>query len=277
MTEDEKWRYSADDLPPIKNRLFYFYACFVKVFMFVFFGAGSIVLAIIVFPLIRIFVHPKERFQKVARAVVSVMFRFFLGMICVTGTMKITVDDRKAFRSMKSKIIIANHPSILDVVFIISLVPNADCIVRGGLTRTVVAGVINQLYIVNSLDYNQMIELSKKSLATGTNLIVFPEGTRTPRHGTNPYKKGAARIAYDTACDVVPVYIGGNDKYGLGKHDKFLSYNHIGIYHYDIHILDEIKIDEYKKLEPQIAAKHLTKEMHTRIAAAAMKIDGKTV
>lgn len=278
MTESElEWRYSADDLPPIKNRFIYFLRICGKVFAFAFFGLGSVVLAVVVFPIIRIFMHPRERFQKVARAVVSATFRFFSGMLHFLHLINISVDDRNAFKNLKSKIIVANHPSILDVVFIISLVPNADCIVRGGLTKTILAGVIKQLYIVNSLGYEEMIELSKKSLATGTNIIVFPEGTRTPRHGTNVYKKGAARIAYETGCDVQPVYIGGNDKYGLGKHDKFLSYNHTEVYCYDIHILEEIKVDEYKDLEPQIAAKRLTSEMHKRIASAAEKIDGRKI
>lgn len=270
-------RYSTEDLPPVKNYFLYFLRCFGKAFAFVFFGLGSIVLAVVVFPIIRIFVHPHERFKKAARAVVSATFKFFLGMLHFMGIIKLSVNDRNAFKKLKSKIIVANHPSILDVVFIISLVPNADCIVRGGLTRTVLAGVIKQLYIVNSLGYDEMIELSKKSLSTGTNLIVFPEGTRTPRHGTNAYKKGAARIAYEAGCDVQPVYIGGNDKYGLGKHDKFFSYNHTEIYHYDIYLLEEIKVSEYNNLESQVAAKRLTKEMHERIASAAEKIDGKVV
>lgn len=276
MTEEElAQRYSADDLPPIKNWIWYTYICFIKVFMFTFFGAGSIVLAIIVFPILRLFVHPKERFQKAARATVSATFRFFIGMHVLVGASKNTVNDKKAFRNLRSTIIVANHPSIMDVVYLISLVPNADCIVRGGLTKTVLAGVINQLYIVNSLGYDEMIELSKKSLASGTNLIVFPEGTRTPRHGTNPYKKGAARIALEAGCDVQPVYIGGNDKYGLGKHDKFLSYNHTEVYHFDIHLLERIKIADYAEFEPQIAAKRLTAEMHKRIAGKALEIDNR--
>lgn len=277
--EDEKieQRYNADDLPPVKNWLWYSCFCFLKIFMFVFFGTGSIVLAVVVFPIIRIFVHPKERFQKVARATVSATFRFFAGMNCVARTTRFDVNNKEAFKNLRSKIIVANHPSIMDVVYLISLVPNADCIVRGGLTKTVLAGVIKQLYIVNSLGYDEMIELSKKSLETGTNLIVFPEGTRTPRHGTNPYKKGAARIAYETGCDVQPVYIGGNDKYGLGKYDKIWSYNHTESYHYDIHLLEQINISEYKQLEPQVAAKRLTKEIHRRISEKALEIDNKIV
>ena len=278
MTDEEiKERYAADDLPPVKNWFLYTYHCFMKLFFFVFFGTGSIVLGIIIFPILKICIHPKMKFQKAARAVVSWTFRMFINFMRITGEIRLNVDDRKAFKNLRSTIVVANHPSILDVVFTISLIPNADCIVRGGLANTVLAGVIRQLYIVNTLDYDHMLPHCRKSLESGTNLIIFPEGTRTPRHGLNQYKKGAARIAYDTDSNIQPFYIGGTDKYGLGKHDALWSYNHERRYLYDIHILPQIKIADYKKLEPQIAAKHLTDKMHEVIAAAAKEIDNREV
>lgn len=269
--------YDHSDLPPVKNPIRYVYGCLMKLFFYAFFGIGSVVLGIIVFPIERLIFHPKEKFQKVARATVSATFRFFIGFMHIAGVTRSQVQDKEKFRELKSKIIVVNHPSMLDVVFIISLIPNADCIVRGSLANSMYAGVIRQLYIVNSLGYEEMIDLCRKSLAQGTNLIVFPEGTRTPRHGTNPYKKGAARIALDTNSDVQPVYIGGSDKYGLGKHDAFFSYSRSGPYVYDIHLLPEIKIAEYKQLEGQIAAKRLTEKMHEVIAGAAQKLDGRVI
>ena len=276
-TPDDDWRYSAADLPPAKNKLLYAYRCFMKLFMHVFFGVGSIILAVVVFPLMRVFIHPKARFKTAARHFVTLTFKMFTGLMRVTGTIRMSVDNPQVLKDLQSHIVVANHPSKLDVVFLISLIPNADCIVRGSLTKTVLAGVIRQLYIVNSKGTEEMMELSKASLDTGTNLIVFPEGTRTPRHGTNPYKRGAAQIALKTGHDILPVYIGGNDKYGLGKHDKIWSYNKTERYHYDIHVLDEIKIADYAGLESGIAARRLTEAMHTAIATAAKERDGKEV
>jgi 1-acyl-sn-glycerol-3-phosphate acyltransferase len=270
-------RYCADDLPPIRNFLLYTYRVLIKLFLYIFFGTGSAVLAVIVFPLIKLFVHPRKKFQTTARAVVSQTFRFFLSLMRCLGVIRFHVENGEQIRSLKSKIIVANHPSIIDVVFIISLVPNADCIVRGSLAKTILAGVIRQLYIVNSLDYKEMVDFSKKSLNSGTNLIIFPEGTRTPRHGTNSYKKGAARIALDTGCNIQPLYIGGNDKYGLGKYDAFFSYNHTERYFYEIHLLPEIKTADYLHMEPQIAAKRLTDKIHKEIADAAFLLDNRVV
>ncbi len=276
-TDEDEWRYSAKDLPPAKNKLLYAYRCFMKLFMHAFFGIGSIILAVVIFPIMRIFIHPQKRFKTAARHFVTLTFKMFTGFMRITGVMKMSVDDRETLKNLKSHIVVANHPSKLDVVVLISLIPNADCIVRGSLAKTVLAGVIRQLYIVNSKGTEEMMELSRESLETGTNLIVFPEGTRTPRHGTNAYKRGAAQIALKTGHDVLPIYIGGNDKYGLGKHDKIWSYNKTERYFYDIHVLDEIKISNYSSLESGIAARHLTDDMHKVIAAQAKEIDNREV
>lgn len=273
----DDWRYSHSDLPKPRNRLFYIYGCAGKLFCYLFFGVGAMVLALVVFSVERLLVHPKDRFQKVARRTTSYVFKFFIGMMRVMGLVRVKVDGKEALWNMKSKVVVANHPSMLDVVFMISLLPSADCIVRGNLANTVYAGVIRQLYIVNTIDYDEMTALCKKSLDSGNCLIIFPEGTRTPRHGVNSYKKGAARIARDTHRSAQPVYIGGSDKYGLGKNDPFISYSRSGPYVYDIHVLPQIDISDYDNLEPQIAAKRLTEKMREEISSAALEIDGREV
>lgn len=269
---DEK--YNHRELPKVRNYFLYTYRAFMKLFFYLYFGIGSMILAILVFPWIRVFVHPKEKFQIMARRFVSASFRGFINFMRATGTIKLKVSDKEAFRNLHGKVIIANHPSMLDFVFIMSLVPNANCIVRGGLTKTVLAGVIKQCYIVNTLDFNELCVLCRQTINEGNNVIIFPEGTRTPRHGFNPYKKGASRIAYFSKCNVQPVLVGGNDKYGLGKHDPVWSYNHSEKYVYDFSLLDEIKIDEYADLPETIAAKRLTDKM-TEVLTHAVKQNDK--
>ena len=273
--DSDAYRYAREDLPPIKNPLLYVYGALAKLFLYAFFGVGSVVLGIVVFPIERLLIHPKLRFQKAARSTVSFMFRFFINVMRCLGVVRFQTADKEKFRNLSSKIVVANHPSMLDVVFLISLIPNADCIVRGNLANSMYASVIRQLYIVNTLGYEEMIDFCKKSLAIGTNLIVFPEGTRTPRNGTNAFKKGAARMALDTKCDILPVYIGGSDKYGLGKHDAFFSFVRSGVYRYNVYMLDEIKIADYDSLEPQIAAKRITEKIHRTIANKAMLADNR--
>ena len=255
-------------LPKVKNIFSYTYYCVSKLVAMLSFGIGAIILAILVFPFIRLFTLHKSDFGIIARAYVSHTFRVFLPNLEICKTAIFKVEDRQAFRDIHSKVIIANHPSLLDFVYVMSLVPNSTCIVRGSLTRTPLRGVIKQAYITNNTDFNEVLVECKKLTDKGCNVIVFPEGTRSPRIGRNNYKKGAARIALYCGCDVQPLFIGGSDKYGLGKTDPLWSYNHVEKYLYDIKMLPVIKIDQFKELSDTIAAKHLTEEMEKVIRAA---------
>jgi 1-acyl-sn-glycerol-3-phosphate acyltransferase len=254
--------------PKIKNIFTYPYYCISKINAIIFFGLGAILLALFVFPFIRIFTLHKKDFGIIARAYVSHTFRVFLGNLQLFRTSLLKVEDKQAFRDIHSKIIVANHPSLLDFVYIMSLVPNSTCIVRGGLTHTPLRWVIKQAYITNTTDFNDVLVECKKLTDKGCNVIVFPEGTRSPRIGKNNYKKGAARIALYCGCDVQPMFIGGSDKYGLGKHDPLWSYNHVEKYLYDIKMLPVISIDQFKDMSEPIAAKHLTEEMEKVIRGA---------
>ena len=263
---DEK--YNHKDMPKIENYLFNFCGCFMKIFAITVFGVGAVILAVFVFPFIRLFTLHRKDFGVVARAYVSHTFRVFLGFLNILHVSIRKVENEDDYRNIHSKIIIANHPSLLDFVYIMSLVPNSTCIVRGGLTKTPLRGVIKQAYITNTTTFEDMCVECKKLTDIGCNVIIFPEGTRTPRHGKNNYKKGAARIALYCGCDVQPIFIGGSDKYGLGKHDPLWSYNHVEPYLYDFKKLPVISIDEYKDLSEPIAAKRLTDKMEEVLKSA---------
>ena len=263
---DEK--YNHKDMPKVENYLFNFCGCFMKIFAMTIFGVGAVILAVFVFPFIRLFTLRRKDFGVVARAYVSHTFRVFLGFLNILHVSIRKVENEDDYRNIHSKIIIANHPSLLDFVYIMSLVPNSTCIVRGGLTKTPLRGVIKQAYITNTTTFEDMCVECKKLTDMGCNVIIFPEGTRTPRHGKNNYKKGAARIALYCGCDVQPIFIGGSDKYGLGKHDPLWSYNHVEPYLYDFKKLPVISIDEYKDLSEPIAAKRLTDKMEQVLNSA---------
>ncbi|MBQ9537932.1 MAG: 1-acyl-sn-glycerol-3-phosphate acyltransferase [Treponema sp.] len=274
---DESWRYSAADLPKPKNRILYTYRCIVKILAVFFFGFGSLLFGLIILPPLRLLLHPSVRFKKTARLIASTSFCAFVKALQLFGGIRLDIDAPAEYRKLRSAILVANHPSKLDVVFLIALIPNADCIVRGSLTKGPLAWVIRQLYIVNDLGYEQLLDHCKKSLSEGANIIIFPEGTRTPRHGTNPFKRGAAHIAYDTGADIQLLYIGGNDKYGLGKHDPIFSYNREEIYHYDFHLLPKIRTSDYSQMPAQIATRRMTEKMHEVLAGEALSRDGKVI
>jgi 1-acyl-sn-glycerol-3-phosphate acyltransferase len=249
------------EMPPVSNRLLYIYRVAMKWGAFLLFGLGTALLAGIIFPVMPLWIHPKEKFQTYARRLISWALRFFTLIMQGMGIVELDAGDPTAYRCLTSKIIVANHPSLLDVVMLISLIPNADCIVQGSLCRTIVRGIIRQLYIPNSLDFDDLVAECVKSLNRGNCIIIFPEGTRTPRTGGLRIKRGAARLSLISNCGIIPVYIGGTDKYGLGKGDPWLAFNHRDKYIYRIRIQDELSPAKYKNMAVSLAVRRFNQEI----------------
>jgi 1-acyl-sn-glycerol-3-phosphate acyltransferase len=249
------------DLPPISNKALYAYRVFAKWLSFFIFGLSSLILGISILPVMRLALHPTARFQKYGRRFMSAALRFFVFIMHSLRIVDLEPDNRESYRHLSSKIVVANHPSLLDVVMLISLIPNADCIVNARLTQGILRGVIRQLYIPGSREIEDIFRDCTESLRQGNCLIVFPEGTRTPRAGKVILKKGAARVAMAAGCGIVPIHIGGTDKFGLGKKDPWTGFNPRERYVYRLSMGAEISPDNYRHLPAPASAKSMTREM----------------
>jgi len=244
------------------KRFVYAWRVFAKWLSFGVFGFGTILLITIAFPLIRLVFHPRRRFQKNARLFVSLSLRFFVGIMNFLGIVELHAGDRSAYRNLKGKIVAANHPSLLDVVMLISLIPNADCIVRNGLSKTIVSGIIRQLYIPNNLSFERLVADCTASLNEGNCVIIFPEGSRTPRTKPPVFKKGTVRISLASQCNIVPVHIGGTDKYGLGKKDPWTAFNSEDKYIYRLCMKPELSPEKYLAEPYTLGVKHYNQELY---------------
>ena len=235
-----------------------------KLSAFAVFGISSLIRGTTLFPLFHVMAgFSEKRFNVISRRFVNHFFRFFVKYIEVTGAMRLSIENRALLEGIRGKVIIANHPSLLDVVILISLIPNANCIVKGALVQNkFISIIIRNLYIPNSIPFEEQMERARKSmLEDGNNLIIFPEGTRsvpgTPWH----FKKGAARFALFAEADVVPIYFGGNEKIGLRKHDRMLEFHPTERYMYNLKVLPEISVAPYRDMPMSKSAILLTEKM----------------
>ncbi|MDA7417003.1 lysophospholipid acyltransferase family protein [Xenophilus arseniciresistens] len=55
--------------------------------------------------------------------------------------------------------------------------------------------------------FNKVVLQGKRLLAQGVWIIMFPEGTRTPRGAQGVYKTGGARLAIETGAPVIPIAV----------------------------------------------------------------------
>ncbi len=256
---------AENDLPPIKNYPAWLWRAVRKIFVEVVFGTGSILIGIVVFPILRLFNHDQKSFKRAGHKFISLSLDFYIHLMSLVRISTYKINDLKALRQLRGCVIVANHPSLLDVVYMFAFIRDANCIVKAGLKKSLVSMIVKNLYILNNTDFEIMQKDCVQALHEGGNLVIFPEGTRTPRHGTNQYKKGAARIALAAGANVQPVHIGGNDKYGLGKGESMLLVNPQERYKYEFTVLPQIQVSNYAGLSESIAAKRLTDDMRTAI------------
>ncbi len=249
------------ETPPVKNRFVYVWRIYVKLISFALFGAGAFVLTITAIPVMKLIWWNKDEFKKHGHHLVSRLFRFFVWFMTVHRAIELTVDKKEELKSLKGAIVVANHPSILDVVMLIALIPDADCIVNAGLKKNIMGRVVANLYITNDVEHSVLVQKCTESLSKGNVLIIFPEGTRSKPQGQNQYKKGAARIALASGAPVVPVFMGGNDKLGLRKKDPMLLFNHTDKYRYHFYVKEKIDPAQFKDLPEPAAAKRIMEKV----------------
>jgi 1-acyl-sn-glycerol-3-phosphate acyltransferase len=175
-------------------------------FAFACFFLGGGVLAALIFPALAWI--PQYR-RATAQRVIRSVFRFYLGMLQGLGLLRLEIEGRQRLDSCRGRLIIANHPSLLDVVMLMALTPNAQCIIKHELwNNRFLGGVMRRAeYIRNDLEGGALIEACRRSLDEGGNIIVFPEGTRS-RPGVMPrFHRGFANIATLTQVEILPVVI----------------------------------------------------------------------
>ena len=184
---------------------------FASALAFALFGLAGVILALAVFPLLRLaFWRSKAQKVRLARHIVQRAFASFVALMRGLGLLSFEIYGRERL-NRSGLLILANHPSLIDVVFLIALVPNANCVIKRGVRRNpFMRGVVLASNYICNDSGAQLIDDCVQSLRDGNNLIIFPEGTRTPISGVPKLLRGAANIAVRGARDITPVVIHTN-------------------------------------------------------------------
>ncbi|MBP0597863.1 1-acyl-sn-glycerol-3-phosphate acyltransferase [Herbaspirillum sp. LeCh32-8] len=176
-------------------------------FSFAMFGLGGLMLRLIVFPLLDLAVRDRRRRVLLARQVIRLAFRSFVEMMRALGVIRYEISGLERLRR-RGLLILANHPTLIDTVLLMAFVQHADCIVKNALWRNpFTRGPIRAAGYISNEQGPDLIDDCIDSIRGGGNLIIFPEGTRTPIDGNMTFKRGAANVAVRGECPITPVYI----------------------------------------------------------------------
>lgn len=188
----------------------YLWRLFATGLSFTLFGVGGIFLTLVVFPLVNVFSPNKKVRKRRARKIIHNSFKIFIGMMSTFGMFHFDIyQNRDKLLKSGGKIVIANHPTLIDVVVLLALMPHADCIVKQSLwNNPFLRGVVSAAdYIKNTQNTEQLINACQRSLDSGYSLIIFPEGTRSKSNREMNLQRGASNIAIRCNANFVPVTI----------------------------------------------------------------------
>ena len=237
-------------------------------FSFAAFGVGGLLLGGIVAPLLLLVVRHRQRRSALVRWGIHHLFRVFVAMMCGLGLCSVEVRHRERLRR-SGLLILASHPSLIDVVILMALVRRADCIVKAGLLRNpFTRGPVRAAGFVCNNSGPSLIDDCVASVRAGNNLIVFPEGTRTPAGAAlGRLQRGAANLAVRGELPITPVRITCSQQM-LGKSDKWWRVPPAAG-HFVIDVGEDMPIAHHLAAEgaQALAARRLNDELARRLGA----------
>ena len=137
-------------------------------------------------------------------------------------------DIAESVRNVRSSVVVSNHISYLDPILLISLYRQHTTIAKARLFSIPLYGKMLALsgYLPSTATGGladlmlRRMEAMPGNLADGSNLIVFPEGTRSRQGRIGRLNKGAFKIARLCRAPVTVLFISNTDK--LFKPGRFL-------------------------------------------------------
>jgi 1-acyl-sn-glycerol-3-phosphate acyltransferase len=185
----------------------YYWRLFATGLCFAVFGVSAVFFGMVVFPIMRIVPGSPGAHRRRVRTTCRLYMRSFVGLMNGVGVLSFEFEGAERL-GRPGQIILANHPSLIDVVFLIGFAPQASCIVKEALFHhPFTRWPVSAAGYVSNTPTHSMVERASEALQAGENVIVFPEGTRTTPGQPMQFHRGAASIAVRAAAVVTPVFI----------------------------------------------------------------------
>jgi 1-acyl-sn-glycerol-3-phosphate acyltransferase len=176
--------------------------------------------------------------------------------VTITGLEKI--DENEA------AVLVANHLSLLDILVLFRLFRHFKWVSKVENFKIPAVGwnmTLNgyiQLKRGDRSSIMQMMRECEQALASGSSIMMFPEGTRSPSGRMRSFKPGAFELALKTRSPIHPIVLRGTAE-ALPKHGLVLQ----GRHEISIQVLDRIPFASFENM----SVEELTAHVRARIAA----------
>lgn len=169
-------------------------------------------LAMLLYPVL-----PQATGQRLGRQTIMWGFRFYLQILTRLCACRFDLSELDGLQSEQGLVIAANHPSLIDAVLLTSRLPNAICVMKSDLMDNPLFGAAARLarYVRNDRALNVILHC-REALTQGTQVVIFPESTRTRAFPCSPCTPGLGLLAKQAQASVQTVLIECSSPY-LGK------------------------------------------------------------
>lgn len=228
-------------------------------FGFILFGLyGLVILSIFWFSLLRLFIWNEKKRNIIAQQSISLSFKIFIWIIKSLGIINYRFNGLEKLKQDESCLVVANHPSLLDVVLLASVMPRCDCLVKGALLKNFfISRIIKTAGYIPNAEANKIIPQCQNILSNGGRILIFPEGTRSIPNLPIKLQRGAANIALRCHVDIRIIHIECNPPW-LIKNQKWHNIPLKKTF-FNITVGDKIIINDFLYDNTTVAARKLTK------------------
>jgi len=192
----------------------------------------------------------------------------------VNPTWRVHVEGREKIRPGVPYVMVANHQSFLDILVLFRLFVHFKWVSKIEMFRIPCIGwnmALNGYIKLRRGDAGSVAEMMRaceRTLAEGSPIMMFPEGTRSPDGRLKAFKAGAFVLAQRARVPLLPIVVEGTAR-ALPKHGFVLRGRHA----IRIRVLDEIAFTSFaeKPIDRLVAEVHdvFSRELGERPSVAA--------
>lgn len=236
----------------------------INILCFLAFGIGGTLMSALLMPLLMLLPGTTAQRHRRARSVIGFCFRLLVRTLIVSGCMRLDTRGIDRLAGTGGSLVLANHPTYIDVVVLISLVPQANCVVKGDLWRNPFYwGIVRAAGYINNASPEALVGACADALRKGETLLLFPEGTRSTPGEALRFQRGAAHIAIAANASLTPVLITCEPPTLTKKSPWWLAPNRPFTFGIDVREPMPVEKAQHKATNgsPAIGARHLTESL----------------
>ena len=157
---------------------------------------------------------PRARSVRVGQYMIMRGFRTLLGLMRAAGLARFDLSAIDVLRDEPGLLIAPNHPTLLDALLVTSRLPRVVCITKASLWDNPALGAGARLagYIRNDAPH-RLVRRAAEAIRGGSQLLIFPEGTRTVTPPIGRFKAGFALMARQAGAPVQTVILHASSPY----------------------------------------------------------------